>query len=846
MLTPRKYIENIKNRYLNSDKEFALDSIAGLIDKIKKAFPRYGSFLMEFVQNADDAESQSLKIEILQNTIKIFNDGVTFSEENVKSICKGGCSSKTAKDYIGYLGVGFKSVFLISESPEIYSGDFRFKFDKNDPCWDDPTHTPWQVMPLWIDNPQVEFSEKYKTIFNLPLKQINLLEKLREEVKPEHLSDRTLLFLRNVKEIRIADTNQNFERKIIKSELSKTSNYEIYQIQEYENDVLKNQDRWLIFRSSCTVPKEVKEDDITKDWERENVDKREVLVAFRLGEEDNLIVEEKGTAYIGVHSFTPLKEIKSGLNFLIQGDFLATIGKGELIRGCLWNEWITDEIYKLIIDKCTSTFLNHEKWRMNFTEVLYSSEEGHELFAAHIKEPLRKYLERNSVLIAEKGLPAKAEELVSMGEEIKELLKEEDLQILFPNKKSIHKDCKPHHNLKIEEGPNNIYEFLDSSISDELMKHKAELKDVQWFKKLYSMLVDRYDLNYFREHYYRYYVEHDNFWNRMRNFHKPIMLTKDCGIAKINECYTNPNKVKIPEQIKDKFKIVHPELSKDEKINELKKKLNIEDLTEEDIKNALKKQEILELDEEKWINLSEDEKIEKIKHLKESWVAGYLPLEGYTFLTLKSKTIEWVKPELLFFSKEYNPEHNLEIISNEKKLYDKPLNFISTEFIKNESDDEIKKWYKFFKELGVDKKLDDKNFRKNMVQRIGILTALNYERSKGRIPHELSRSEETGGYDIEQSQDEVEEGYGLIQSEERYIEVKSSKSPNPDIFLTTKQLDTLKNKQEKYFVYVVKDALRYPTLCVTRGDKLLAITEIKTIIPFNKWFNEAKYDEFQP
>jgi hypothetical protein len=45
---------------------------------------------------------------------------------------------------------------------------------------------------------------------------------------------------------------------------------------------------------------------------------------------------------------------------------------------------------------------------------------------------------------------------------------------------------------------------------------------------------------------------------------------------------------------------------------------------------------------------------------------------------------------------------------------------------------------------------------------------------------------------------------------------------------------------------VVKDVLRYPTLCVTRGDRLLAITEIKTIIPFNKWWRDAKDEEFQP
>lgn len=170
---PKKYIEEIKNKQLKSD-EFTLDSLAGAIDRLQKAFPRYGSFLMEFIQNADDAKSKSLRIEILQKTIKIFNDGIPFSKENVQSICKVGRSSKTPKEYIGYLGVGFKAVFLISDCPEIYSGEFSFKFDKNDPSWNDSAHTPWQVIPLWINKKQVELSEKYKSIFNLPLKEVKL------------------------------------------------------------------------------------------------------------------------------------------------------------------------------------------------------------------------------------------------------------------------------------------------------------------------------------------------------------------------------------------------------------------------------------------------------------------------------------------------------------------------------------------------------------------------------------------------------------------------------------------------------------------------------------------------
>ncbi len=55
----------------------------------------------------------------------------------------------------------------------------------------------------------------------------------------------------------------------------------------------------------------------------------------------------------------------------------------------------------------------------------------------------------------------------------------------------------------------------------------------------------------------------------------------------------------------------------------------------------------------------------------------------------------------------------------------------------------------------------------------------------------------------------------------------------------------LQEKKEKYYVYVVTDVLRNPVLHITRGDKLLAVTQIRTLIPFRKWWQYAKEEEFR-
>jgi hypothetical protein len=122
-----------------------------------------------------------------------------------------------------------------------------------------------------------------------------------------------------------------------------------------------------------------------------------------------------------------------------------------------------------------------------------------------------------------------------------------------------------------------------------------------------------------------------------------------------------------------------------------------------------------------------------------------------------------------------------------------------------------------------------------IVHRISILTALQFETKNKRSSRELGESEKLG-YDIESKS----------ESEERYIEVKGTSDSSYDIFLTVNEFRTLKNKQDKYFIYVVVDALRNPVLYVTRGDKLLDITDTKIIIPFTEWRDHAKEEEYQP
>src|SRR3989338_8149698 len=819
-MTPQEVIELIQKQKLSAG-EGNLKTIAGEIDRLQKAFPRYGSFLMEFIQNADDAKSSKIRIELSGSTVKISNDGMPFTEENVKSICDVAGSTKSPEDYIGYLGVGFKSVFIVSDCSRICSGEFKFKFDKK--LCDRPKAFPWQIVPYWCDD-EVELERGFSTAFILEIKNTNLVEKIREEFKPDNVNERILLFLRNVREIRILDTDKQFERVIQKLETSQHDDYRIVRVEQRIGQTSPCFSDWLIFRQPSDVPTEVGNDYVTIEWERNLIRKREVIIAFRLTEHKKLVPEPKSTAHIGVFSFLPLKEIQSGLKFLLQADFLTTPGRGELARDCKWNEWLADCCYKVVVYKCIPCFQKDEHWKYNYSSILTSESEGggHELFKKYLIVPLEKEVMINLRLVAEDDTLIRVNQGVVIKEPIRNLYDSSDLQQLFPDKKVIHKDCefnqKDNRIILLETEPE---EFFLSENGAELLKRKTSQKDVEWFIKLYGLFVSYYDYCYFKERWTQYNVRHNQFWDRFQNYSVQIILTDQFDLANINDCFANPNMVSIPESLGNKPRIVHSSIYDSQPFQNFLRKLNeerfhssppskkvIETLTKDEIKNRIFKEELNNLNEQNWSQYKESEKIDKVKGLKQLYVKKWIKLDEFGGkLTLKTKDNQWKKPEEIVFSDEYRPKHSLESVVT-KELCDREFCFLSSVYLKNHDINHIKEWSNFFIAIGVDSLLDEnKEDTKNIVERIAILSTLKYEKLKGRTPVERDASAEKVGWDVD--------------SADRRIEVKgTSKASGYDLILSKNEQRALYNEKD-YYIYIVSNALSKPLLSVISGKNLL-------------------------
>lgn len=809
-MTPKEHIEDIQQRYLNSDPKYALDSLSGGIDKLERAFPGHGAFLMEFIQNADDAHSSKLVNEITDNAVRVFNDGSPFIQENVDSVCKLGRSSKSLEENIGYLGVGFKSVFLISDAPEIYSGVYRFRFAKD--AWPGyPENIPWQVIPKWIEELSIELHDGFKTAFNLPLKTPELLKGLQEEAG--HITNRMSLFLRHIERLEIRDNVKGTKRVIEKRRSdvrSKSEEYDVYTIEEHINEQL-HKEYWLVFHSEPPVPADVASDYTTPD-DRKGIKKREVIVAFRLDDSGALAIEEKGTAHMGVYSFLPLKDIPSGLNFLIQADFITNPARTELARGCKWNEWLADEIFKLITNKCIPSFLKEEKWKRAFTEILYSSESGHDLFKNHIKIPLNRYIETEACIVDTKGCAMKMAEAVSLDDEVEEMITEDDFKVLYPEKRRLDNKSKIPWSIKyqIKEGPRLVPRNPEMK---KLVDIKVDQKAVGFFKRLYSKSLEC-----------RYIATIEE-----------TLLTENWDIVNKRKTYVVPPDLIVPAEVKEHINIVHSELTSDPDVYRiLKEEADIEELTEKHIEDLLKEKEIPKI-AETWDAKSKEDRIEHTRRIKGLWENGRYDPKDWNFITLLSKSGKWLKPQDLLFSKEYkHADHRIEELTErgteERRLLTAGdlerlgIAFLSPEY----AEGDLESWRRFLNELGLEQNLlGEREDKKSIVHRIAINTAWSYEREKGRTPREL----ESEGYDIE--------------SGNRLIEVKGSSSSTPGVKISGEQFRFLqKEKELKYYVYVVINALKDPELTIIDGNDL--VTAFYSIdLRFNEWRKYRK-EEFRP
>ncbi|XBH71910.1 hypothetical protein VPH35_099304 [Triticum aestivum] len=191
-------------------------------------------FLMELVQNAEDNEypdgvAPSLEFLVTStditgsgasSTLLIFNNEKGFSLSNIY------CNINVSF----YIGIGFKSVFLISSQPHIFSNGYQIKFNEK-PC---PECNIGYIVPEWVESrPSLsDIKQIYGSTRDLPTTCIVL--PLKDEkvttVKQQlsSLHPEMLLFLSKIRRLSVREDNGNAKGSTISEiAISSEKNFEV-------------------------------------------------------------------------------------------------------------------------------------------------------------------------------------------------------------------------------------------------------------------------------------------------------------------------------------------------------------------------------------------------------------------------------------------------------------------------------------------------------------------------------------------------------------------------------------------------------------------------------------------
>lgn len=143
--------------------------IVKMLDTLKNQLTASGKeiFIYELLQNANDypnkidghKEKVEVEFHITRDSLLFMHSGAVFNERNIAAICSINDKEKTDnKETIGYKGIGFKTVFLDNSYVYLQTGDFSFRFDKEETK--DIVDTPWQILPIWTKYQDLTNAEK--------------------------------------------------------------------------------------------------------------------------------------------------------------------------------------------------------------------------------------------------------------------------------------------------------------------------------------------------------------------------------------------------------------------------------------------------------------------------------------------------------------------------------------------------------------------------------------------------------------------------------------------------------------------------------------------------------------
>jgi hypothetical protein len=813
MDAPKSVIKRIRQEIEDSRRVRLWQDSINMLDTVSESvFSRSAHFILEILQNAEDAGSKlpgkgEISFYVSPSRIKVTHNGASFSDVNVDAICGVRSSKKPEEGTLGYLGIGFKSVFKISDCPQVHSGGYHFEFNKN--AYADPIKEPWQIIPIWVENTQEPLDSSITT-FLMPFRNIEAYEQTLQEL--QKLDVHIFLFLKWLKKLTIVDEKSG-DIVVIENLGEKNK---VATLKKEDKKGTKTH-RFVIFRRSQKVPQDVSKDSSLEFYKRQAVKEREIVLAFSVDNSDNLQPIEDASALGSVSSFLPLVEERTGARFLIQSDFLVQPGREAIQYELSWNHWLIEKA-ALLAEEAIEEFKKHPKWKNQFLPVFkFQSYSAHmsfsKLFYPKLQQPLLDYLKSHEVYPTESGQHVNPSQAVQLEEKAKGLVEDNDLSVLFPNSTGMRLAAT---DLDIKAIPDEVqlqvkkldlgkiardYNFLE-------MKAK-QTGYVQWFVKLYKAMAETHQT--YKE------IQGQDSRGRIKWYPSPIyMLSEKDGVILASNCYLRQisNEVlklraTFPEvdSLLSSYPLIHLGLDLPELEEFFKEHTHVQSID--------------------YSKICRDVFLPKVRVNVPALAKD--KLFAYTRLLQKGPEIRdiiWVitsngkmKPSnQVFLGMSYSPSENWETLSK----YVPNIDFLSSEYLQGVLSQDIPAWKEFFIRLGSNESgenHDVETFATEFVK-ANLASELSNFIAKDRQQH---------GYDLEAI---LTKSGALVK-----LEVKGRKKKEEPIDLIGKEPEAARQAKlngEAFWVCIVPNVPENPELWVVEDALKVGQTNILTI-PISAW-----------
>lgn len=417
---PRKTIEHIRRYEFGIDASLGGDGLV-VVENMRRRYQnllatiaedlnsKESHFILELVQNADDNSyakgiEPSLSFTVERDRLVVVNNETGFLPMNVAALCSAGESSKKNKTgYIGEKGIGFKSVFKVTDAPEIHSNGYHFHFNRTN-----PNDLLGYVVPHWKD-PDLEVDSAVTTLV-LPARP----DKPFPQELLKDLDATLLLFLEKLRRLVVKSAAGTVryareDRGAITTLKTHTS---------APNGTEETSQR-RFFRTSTKYDMS-----FLREPKREGITETELVLAFPLSPKGEAAPDPASPTY----AFLPIRDF--GFRFCIQADFVLISSREGVHEDLEWNITLRDKIAEAFVE-AVEAFKSQSRLANTYLRFLPYDNAVHDPFFHSVIDQIIDSLGEAECIRVEGGQWRRPEQVIVASSDIRALFSPQDAKRLF-------------------------------------------------------------------------------------------------------------------------------------------------------------------------------------------------------------------------------------------------------------------------------------------------------------------------------------------------------------------------------------------------------------------------------